>query len=126
METYEQLLVRTATLLKDIDHITKIFEETKASNKRGDFYTEVKPFADEMKGKKDDWERLAVKWIEETRPKHLYLKQIESASEQIEMLSVQAFYPDTSRTRFINYVQSVRYILIAMVDEIEKNKKAPF
>lgn len=125
METYEQLFVRTSTLLKDIDHITEIFEKTKASNKRGDFYTEVKPFADEMKGKKEEWEMMAIQWIEETRPKHLFRKQIESASEQIELLSVQAFYPDTGRTRFVNYVQSVRYILTGMIDEIEKNKKAP-
>lgn len=115
-----RLKVITEDLLGELDRMMAIFEETKLSNKRGDFFSEVKPFADEMKRKKEEWAELSFQWIKEVRPKHLHEKQIESAGEQIEMLSVQAFYPDTSRTRFINYLQSVRYILKGLKDQLDK------
>lgn len=84
------------------------------SGEKGDFFTQVKPFADEVKEVVDHWRKESAAWIKENRPKNLHATQIESAAEQMEMISVQAFFPETSRTRFINYLQSVRYVLTVL------------
>ncbi|WP_019155980.1 YppE family protein [Robertmurraya massiliosenegalensis] len=112
----ETLLELTEKLLAYIEQISDKFEEVKETKVKGDFFLEVKPFADEVNGVKEEWHHLAVKWIEENKPKYLHVKQIESTSEQMELLSVQAFFPDTSRTRFINYWQSARFILTSLKD----------
>lgn len=114
----EQLTLLTQQLLDYMDSISNTFEKVKASKERGDFFTEVKPFADAVKEVNDEWQLLARTWIKENMPKHLHEKQIESTYEQIEMLSVQAFYPDTSRTRFINTLQSVRFILNSLKESL--------
>ncbi|MFE8702194.1 YppE family protein [Cytobacillus sp. FJAT-54145] len=108
-------------LLSYMDFIEGRYQEARKSQEKGDFYTEVKPFADEVKAINDAWKEEAASWVRVERPKHIHFKQIESAYDQIEMLSVQAFYPETSRTRFINYLQSVKYILKVMVDELKLN-----
>lgn len=120
----DRLFSLTNELLQYTNRISIKFEEVKESKVKGDFYSEVKPFADEVKMVNDEWQNLAKAWIRENRPKHLHEKQIDSTYEQIEMLSVQAFFPDTSRTRFINYWQSVRFILNTLIDHLEKNKNS--
>ncbi|RTR30534.1 DUF1798 family protein [Robertmurraya yapensis] len=114
------LLTLTKKLLDYMEFISNKYDEVKISGVRGDFFTEVKPFADEVKEINDKWSELASSWIASNRPKNLHVKQIESSTEQIEMLSVQAFYPETSKTRFINYVQSVRFILTTLIVQLEK------
>jgi hypothetical protein len=113
------LLTLTTQLWEYMDEISVKFEEVKKTKEKGDFFLEVKPFADQVKTANDQWKQEAAIWIKENRPKHLHEKQIESASEQIEMLSVQAFFPETSRSRFINYWQSVRFILSTLLDYLK-------
>jgi hypothetical protein len=110
----------TKKLLHYTDVISDKFAEVKESKVKGDFFAEVKPFADEVKASNDEWQNLAKAWIRENMPKHLHEKQIESTYEQIEMLSVQCFFPDTSRKRFIDYWQSVRFILNSLLTHLEK------
>lgn len=102
--------------------IEDTFLSVKLSGEKGDFFTQVKPFADEVKEVVDRWKKESGSWIEENRPKNLHTSQIESAAEQMEMISVQAFFPETSRTRFINYLQSVRYVLTVLRANISKNE----
>lgn len=123
MGNKDRLYSLTLELLDYTDRFSEKFESTKISQMKGDFFTEVKPFADKVRGLNEEWRELAVTWISENRPKHLHEKQIDSSSEQIDLLSVQAFYPDTSRTRFINYLQSVRYILNTLIQRLEHAKK---
>lgn len=107
----ERLALLTEQLLDYSNKISSTYENVKVSKVKGDFFTEVKPFADAVKEVNDEWQEIARTWIREQKPKYLHEKQIESTYEQIEMLSVQAFYPDTSRKRFIDTLQSVRFIL---------------
>jgi len=102
---------------KEIDDT---FLSVKMSGEKGDFFSQVKPFADEVKEVVDHWKVEAASWIKRNRPKNLHTSQIESAAEQLEMISVQAFFPETSRTRFINYLQSVRYVLTVLRENINK------
>lgn len=115
----EGLALLTQQLLDYSNKISNIYEEVKETKVKGDFFTEVKPFADSVKEVNDEWQHMARAWIREEKPKHLHEKQIESTYEQIEMLSVQAFYPDTSRKRFIDTLQSVRFILSSLLQLIE-------
>lgn len=114
------LLALTNKLLEFTEQILEKFEEVKKTKEKGDFYEEVKPFAEQVREVKDEWQTLAKEWIEAKKPKYLHVKQIESASEQMELLSVQAFFPETSRTRFINYWQSARFILTSLKELLEK------
>jgi hypothetical protein len=96
------------------------FLSVKESGEKGDFFNEVKPFADEVKEVSERWRKEATVWIMNNRPRNLHENQIDSAAEQIEMISVQSFFPETSRTRFINYLQSVRFVLTLLRSSIDK------
>jgi hypothetical protein len=95
------------------------FLSVKESGEKGDFFNEVKPFADEVKEVSERWRKEATVWIMNNRPRNLHENQIDSAAEQIEMISVQSFFPETSRTRFINYLQSVRFVLTLLRSSID-------
>lgn len=118
MTKAEELLLLTEKLIVYMDIVANKFQEVKHTGEKGEFFSEVKPFADEVKVVNDQWLKSATAWIEEARPKNLYVKQIQSTHEQIEMLSVQAFFPDTSLTRFKNYLQSVQFILKTICDQV--------
>lgn len=90
------------------------------SGEKGDFFKEVKPFADEVQEISERWKKEATAWILKNRPKNLHENQIDSAAEQIEMISVQSFFPETSRTRFINYLQSVRFVITLLRSSMDK------
>ncbi len=107
-------------LYKYSKEIEDTFLSVKSSGEKGDFFSQVKPFAEEVKEVVDHWKEEAASWIERNRPKNLHVSQIESAAEQLEMISVQAFFPETSRTRFINYLQSVRYVITVLQANINK------
>jgi hypothetical protein len=109
----------TKQLLNYCEIILRKYEETRESNQQGDFYKEVKPFSDDVRQTIEQWGREAVEWIKINQPRHIHIQQIQSVSEQIEMLSVQAFFPNTGRARFINTLNSVTYILNKMVFEEE-------
>lgn len=114
----ESLLQLTKELVTYLDQIEAKFQSVKESGEKSDFFAVVKPFADEVKEVNDRWRDSAIDWIDVERPKNIFEKQIQSTYEQIEMLSVQAFFPDTSRTRFVNYLQSVRFILNTVMDRL--------
>lgn len=99
------------------------FLSVKLSGEKGDFLTEVKPFADEVQVISEHWKKEATAWITKNRPRNLHESQIDSAAEQIEMISVQSFFPETSRTRFINYLQSVRFVLTLLRANLDKYEK---
>ncbi|UII54598.1 YppE family protein [Cytobacillus spongiae] len=110
----------TEELLQSVDSINERFAISKESGVPGDFYQEVKPFADGVKQKSDEWAQEAMQWIAANRPKNLHPNQINSATEQMELISVQAFFPEVSKTRFINYSQSVQYVLKVLRDYLSE------
>src|SRR5690554_4560488 len=123
MEKQQHLVSITKELYSLTDSLTEQFEQTKTTGERGDFYNTVKPFADEVKQKIDLWQELSLQWVAMEKPKYIYEHQIKSVYEQIEMLSVQVFYPETSKSRFHQYVQSVRYILASMLAQLSNDSE---
>lgn len=121
MET-KHLLEQTIKLKDTIETLQATFLEVKETGKEPDFFKDVRPFADETKTAAVEWQKHATSWINEIKPKYIYKQQIDSTVENIELISVQAFYPSTSRARFLNYVQSVDFVLNNVLKEL--NNKA--
>lgn len=120
MENHSMLIDLNERLSEYTRQIENKFLSVKETGEKGDFFTEVKPFADEVQAVSERWKKEATAWIVKNRPRNLHESQIDSAAEQIEMISVQSFFPETSRTRFINYLQSVRFVLTLLQSSIDK------
>ena len=120
VELENNILALSRKLLENMDTAFKRFHHSKEEGVRGDFHTEVKPFADEVKTATDAWRESAVQWVKINRPKNLHANQIETAADYLEVISVQAFFPETSKKRFLDQVQSVEYILKSMILAIEQ------
>ncbi|MCA1054598.1 YppE family protein [Rossellomorea aquimaris] len=113
-------------LITVVEHLTEtvhlMMEEYKTrreSGEKGEFYEEVKPFADKAKKLNDQWKELSMEWIKEERPKHLHIPQIMNTYDNIEMLSVHCFFPESSYNRFISHHQSVVYVLETQLKELK-------
>ena len=120
VELENNILSLSRKLLENVDTALNRFHHSKEEGVRGDFHTEVKPFADEIKMAADAWRESAVQWVRKNRPKNLHANQIETAADYLEVISVQAFFPETSKKRFLDQVQSVQYILKSMIIAIEQ------
>lgn len=116
----QRIIELSKALLDRMDYALKRFDTSKSEGIRGDFHNEVKPFADEVKGLLSEWKEAAKSWILENRPKNLHANQIDTAADYLEVISVQAFFPETSKKRFYDQHQSVEFILNSMILAIEK------
>ncbi|WNS73993.1 YppE family protein [Bacillus sp. DTU_2020_1000418_1_SI_GHA_SEK_038] len=112
-------------LLNYIFFLSERYDKARELQKSGDFYKEVKPFADEVKITNDEWKKKAVQWIKLNRPKNLFVQQIESTYENIEAISVQAFYPETSKSRFTNLIVSSQYVLDRLLQTVKEEMGPP-
>ncbi|WP_082051083.1 YppE family protein [Rossellomorea aquimaris] len=110
----------TGELIILVEQMMKEYKSRRESGEKGDFYTEVKPFADKVKAVNDAWKELSLDWIKEQRPKHLHFPQIINTFDNIEMLSIHCFFPESSYNRFISHNQSVSYVLQTQLDELNE------
>jgi Bacterial domain of unknown function (DUF1798) len=122
MKTNEVLLEMTNSLLKYRQSIVERFEQSKQTGEQGDFYEEVKPFADEVKQITDEWRNHTLSWLSLNPQRHLHARQIDATAENLEMVSVSAFFPNTSKKKFLDHVQSIEYVLKGLVSAIENQK----
>ncbi|WP_445492253.1 YppE family protein [Niallia sp. 03133] len=120
MNNYSKLKEYTEQLLEAADFLMNIFHEVKTKGEAEDFYEVVRPFANNVKHINDEWRELAKYWVMEKKPVYLNSAQIFSASDHMEIISIQAFYPETSKKRFIDAAKSVQYILQVLLDEMNK------
>jgi hypothetical protein len=125
MNKNEKLLKQTRLLLVDVENTLKRFEQSKTTGEKGEFFTEVKPFADEVKHKAEIWRDGAIAWLNVFPQHHLHSQQIISTVENLEMVSVQAFFPETSRKRFMGYIQSIEYVLKGLKEVVEEGINDP-
>lgn len=123
METNEALLEMTNSLLKYRQIIVERFEQTKKTGEQGDFYEEVKPFADEVKQKIDTWRKDTLSWLTLNPQRHLHARQIDSTAENLEMVSISAFFPNTSKKKFLDHVQSIEFVLRGVVSAIKNQNR---
>ncbi|MBS4194467.1 YppE family protein [Lederbergia citri] len=114
-----ELRILTEKLLKFNEEANKNFIHCKETGEKGDFYKEVKPFADKVKDNCEQWEPAALEWVMSNKPKNLHPIQVRNTAENLQMVSVRAFFPDTSLKKFNSHVQSIDYILRRMLESME-------
>ncbi|WP_243355991.1 YppE family protein [Bacillus litorisediminis] len=120
----EQILFElTEELLQKNDEIKAIFADVKKENQERDFYQEVKPFADGVKALLDQWEPLSIQWLKQNPVKNLHPQQITHTAENLDMISIQCFFPKTSLTRFRHYAESVEYVLKNLLFAIQNKRE---
>ena len=119
MNQDQEIIFLTKKLLTYTETAFRTYELTKKAGVRGDFYSEVKPFADGVKDTAKLWKEAATAWVIENKPKNLHALQIQTAADYLEVISVQAFFPETSKKRFMDQIQSVEYILNSGIAAIE-------
>jgi len=120
LEAEQNLIELSERLLQNLEYALQRFHDTKEQQVRGDFHEEVKPFADEVKLTTDSWKKSASEWLGQNRPKNLHINQIETAANYLEVISVQAFFPETSKKRFLDQTQSVEFILKSLIIAINQ------
>lgn len=115
-----EILVLTKKLLNYNHLFMKYYEEARENGTSHDFHEVIKPFANEVKKVSQEWGILLKNWLVKNPQKHLHLKQIDTTLDHIDQLSIQAFFPKTSRSRFLNANRTVEFFLLEILKELEK------
>ncbi len=76
-----------------------------------DFFEVVKPFADEVKDKLEEWTPDVLKWLEWKKPSYIHPQQIDQLVENFEILSVTCFQKDTKNKKLMERYKSIEYTL---------------
>ncbi|MFB5194530.1 hypothetical protein COJ96_01150 [Bacillus sp. AFS073361] len=116
----EEIIDLTEKLLAFNSLFMKYYQEGRTTGTKYDFHEVIKPFANEVKEINDQWKLAMKRWLSDSDHKHLHLKQVDTTSEHIDQLSIQAFFPETSRTRFINANRTVEFFLLEILKELKK------
>lgn len=114
----EKIIQLTEKLLHYNRLFLKIYQDAREKGTKQDFQDVIKPFSNEVKGINDVWREKMKGWVHERNHKHIHLSQINTTSDYIEQLSIQSFFPETSRSRFINTNRTVEYFLLEILKEI--------
>ncbi len=116
----EKLQLLTEQLIKFTDQADDIYEGVRKEGKEKDFFSEVKPFADQVRTACIEWEAGMKEWMKEIEFRHLFPEQIEQTAHNLSDVAVQAFFPKTSYKRFKSHIQSVEFILNNVRTEINR------
>ncbi|TRZ37768.1 DUF1798 family protein [Niallia circulans] len=100
------------------DYLVDVFQNVKASQESKDFYEVVRPYANKVAELNAEWKEIADLWVKTEKPLYLHPSQISTASDHLEVISIQAFYKETSRKRFMDSAKSVQYILQTVLDRL--------
>ena len=116
----EKLQKLTEQLIQYVSQANEVYERVRKEGIEKDFFTEVKPFADQVQADCAEWEHGIKEWMKETPFKHLFPEQIEQTANNLSDVAVQAFFPKTSYKRFKSHVQSIEYILHNVKSEVDR------
>lgn len=105
------LIQQTSILIDECEKCVSRFWQMREEDRAPDFFSEVKPHADEIHQLLKDWQREANAWIQKNRPKYMHIQQIASVVESMEQFVVQSFYKETSKKRFLDATHSTSYTL---------------
>lgn len=108
----------TEQLIEIVTHANSRYHLAREKQEKGDFYAEVKPFADQARLRSREWEKELTACLQTRRFRHIHYPQMKAVVENIELISVQAFFPETSFKRFRNYVESTLFVLHQLIKEL--------
>ncbi|WP_338749598.1 DUF1798 family protein [Bacillus sp. FJAT-52991] len=116
MKELQKLTTELMTIVKEAN---EIYHEKRKTNEKGDFYQEVKPFADRANKVSIHWKKEIETQLQQGGFKYIHQPQVKAVVENIELVSVQAFFPETSYTRFKNYIESTNFLLNSLLKELK-------
>ncbi|CAG9622609.1 YppE family protein [Sutcliffiella rhizosphaerae] len=116
---HKNVEVLSTNILSYLNTIESTYVETAKEKGEPDFFETVKPFADKVFDLVQRWEEETKSWIKEANPKNIHVQQVDSTVENINMISVQCFYPDTREKRFKGMLQSIRYVLNDVITKLD-------
>jgi hypothetical protein len=116
----DEILHLTEKLLHYNNLFLKNYREGRETGRTYDFYNDIKPFADEVKELNEKWNEAMKKWLPTANTLHLHVTQIDTTSAHIDQISVQSFFPETSKSRFLNTQRSVEFVLAEVIKEVKK------
>lgn len=118
LSKYDELIRLTEQLVElNKEALDQYINITKTKGCTPDFYHEVKPFADKVLAIAEKWKPLALQWVRDEEIKYLYPFQIEDVFENITIVSIQAFYKDTRKRRFIELIKAIDYVLETILNQ---------
>ncbi|PPA71228.1 DUF1798 family protein [Jeotgalibacillus proteolyticus] len=117
MAEKKHMLDKTLELLSIIEQAEQQYDARRLSKAKGEFYSEVKPFADHAHALSKEWGVEVGSYLTQNRQKNLHPNQIKATVENIELIAVQCFFPETSYNRFKSYIQS-SYFVVEQVKEL--------
>ncbi|WP_280768180.1 YppE family protein [Salipaludibacillus daqingensis] len=115
-EQLQELKLQTNHLRKLNEDALAHFKYYSTSENSAEFFDTVKPFADEVKGKLEDWTPQVLKWLEWKKPSYIHPQQIDQLVENFEILSVTCFQKDTRNKKLMERYKSIEYTL-SLVDQ---------
>lgn len=101
----------TKLILKESQTCLTRHQEMRDTDSTPDFFSQVKPHADQWHAFLIDWREQARIWLDDKRPKHMRIQQIDAAIEAFNQYVVQSFYKETGKKRFAQSIQSTCYTL---------------
>lgn len=117
----KEALSSTQQLLKLLDEMNTIYEDVRASKEEHDFMKVVEPYARKAEELTRIWQQH-IEWIIQNQQAYFIgERHVEQVIENTCQLSVQAFYPSTSYSRFKSYLQSTKFLLKTMEGQLKEN-----
>jgi hypothetical protein len=116
----EEILQLSEKLLHFNETFLKTYIESREKGSTHDFQEDIKPFVNDVKKINLDWNKKTKEWLAKKDFKHLHMRQIDTTSDHIDQISIQCFFPETSRSRFLNAQRTVEYFLLELIKELKK------
>ncbi|WP_342472301.1 YppE family protein [Metasolibacillus sp. FSL H7-0170] len=117
-----QLVELTTYLIAQCEDAQNRFFHMREFDLKPDFFTEVKPYADTVHEQLKLWRQLAKEWRASYQPKYMHNQQIDQVVEAMEQFTVQSFYKETSKKRFLQSIHSVHYTLSTILRYLEEGE----
>jgi len=117
----KEALSCTQQLLELLDEMNDIYEDVRATKKEHDFMKVVEPYARKAEELTYIWKKQIGEVIQNQQSYFTGERHVEQVIENTCQLSVQAFYPSTSYSRFKSYLQSTKFLLKTMERQLKDN-----
>jgi len=118
MTNIQRLKELTEELQVCATYLVDVFHTVKSTGDSEDFYEVVRPYANKVAKMNAEWKDIAEDWVKTQRPLYLHPSQISTASDHLEVISIQAFFKETSKKRFLDSAKSVQFILQTVLDRL--------
>ncbi|HLG26344.1 MAG TPA: DUF1798 family protein [Paenisporosarcina sp.] len=114
------LIEQTKLVLEESNKCLSRHQEMRDTDSTPDFFSQVKPHADHWHAFLIEWREKSKIWLNDKRPKHMRIQQIDAAIEAFNQYVVQSFYKDTGKKRFAQSIQSTCYTLQTYLNALEQ------